>query len=41
MINSYEMSIANPSQDVDEKRNILKQFVYEHVVDGISDMEEI
>ena len=41
MINAYEMNIANPSQDVDEKRNILKQFVYEHIVDGIRDMEEI
>ena len=41
MINAYEMNIANPSQDLDEKTNILKQIVYEHVADGISDMEEI
>ena len=35
------MSICNPSIDDNEKRNLLKQFVYEQVVDGIHDFEEV
>lgn len=36
-----EYIMLKQNQDDSEKKNILKQFLYEHVVDEISDMEEV
>jgi hypothetical protein len=36
-----EYTLLKPNQDDNETKNILKKFVYEHVVDEISDIEEV